>query len=182
MLNKLVTDSELNVELLACLQRPRTFDSNQWYNEILLLIETDATANQEIRIETGVSGITIPLLPSEAQDIMIPTTYWSWGDVTTIKLFKNLGLVGKIEITFPETLEGCLGMLNPDENDPTKFTMISSQNDPTDLANEISNVRSDLPYIQDGSVNTPLEKIVLSQTDIGEGVQLDAGTLWLVYE
>lgn len=142
MLNKLVTDSELNVELLACLQKPRTFD-NLWYNEILIYIVTDSTANQELRVNGGDLSTVYPLVSDEEQDLIIETPYWNYGGDTVITLYKNSVESGSITITFPQTLEGCVGMLNPDEEDDTHFTMVESATDSADIDNRVNTLDRD---------------------------------------
>lgn len=237
MVNKIVTDSSFNIELLVWLQEPRTYD-NSWTNSIVIHIDADATVSQYLHVNGGDAGThDYTVTPSSEQDIEIEDTYWNMGGDTVITLNKGGTPSDAITITFPDQIDS-LGMLNQDEEDDRHFIMTGSYNDPSDIAEDVENfkeetelkfndvddqldnkenkieagatlpqrgVRTDM-YVLLGSVGNPdeiyqhdgqswylvkafpllegdpLKKIEASTIDIGEGVQMEAGSMYLVYD
>lgn len=141
MLNKIVTDNNLDVQLLINLQSPRTFDETLlWENTIYVEIDADDTATQSLEVDGGTYGSTsYPITPGQVNTIEIDSIYWNYDGTTTVTLVKGGSNVASFDIIFPDAVDS-LGMLNQDESLFTQFTMSGSKSDTTDLANEVTSI------------------------------------------
>lgn len=142
MLNKIFTDNDFNIELLAWLQEPRTYDSS-WENTIVAVIDADDSNDQYLYVDSGLIGSnSYTITPNQINEIEIETLYWNMGDDTTITLYKGLDEYNTITITFPDEIDS-LGMINQDENNPNAFVMTGSYNDPSDLAESVERLEEE---------------------------------------
>lgn len=141
MLNKIVTDNNLDVQLLINLQSPRTFDETLiWENTIYVEIDADDTASQNLEVDGGTYGSTsYPITPGQVNTVEIDSIYWNYDGTTTVTLVKGGSNVASFDIIFPEAVDS-LGMLNQDESLFTQFTMSGSKSDTTDLVNEVTSI------------------------------------------
>ena len=124
MLNKICVDADYNIELVIWLQDPRTFDYT-WDNSIVIHVNADDTANQELIVFDGEESTTISVTSGTEQDIDINGAYWNMGGDTTVSCYKNGTLAETLTFTFPDIIDA-VGMLNQDENDDYHFTMTGS--------------------------------------------------------
>ena len=149
MLNKIVTDNNLDVQLLINLQSPRTFDETLlWENTIYVEIDADDTATQSLEVDGGTYGSTsYPITPGQVNTIEIEDIYWNYDGTTTVTLAKGGSNVASFDIIFPEAVDS-LGMLNQDESLFTQFTMSGSKSDTTDLANEVTSISQTVETIE----------------------------------
>ena len=171
MLNKIVTDNNLDVQLLINLQSPRTFDETLlWDNTIYVEIDADDTATQSLEVDGGTYGSTsYPITPGQVNTIEIEDIYWNYDGVTTVSLVKGGSIVSDIGIRFPKTVDS-LGMLNQDESLTAQFVMSGSVSDTTDLANEVNSISTEVEQIsQDlsGKQNY-IDKDILVPTGSGQ--------------
>ena len=152
MINKIVTDSDLNVELVINLQEPRTFDDT-WANSIIIEINADDTASQELVVDAGSAGsTTYAITAGQLNEIEIELEYWNMGGTTSVTLSKAGFDYGDLSFAFPQVIDS-LGMLNQDENDNTKFSMTGSSNDPSDLSQRVSEVSAKVEEMETGKQN-----------------------------
>ena len=171
MLNKIVTDNNLDVQLLINLQSPRTFDETLlWDNSIYVEIDADDTATQSLEVDGGTYGSTsYPITPGQVNTIEIEDIYWNYDGTTTVTLVKGGSNVASFDIIFPEAVDS-LGMLNQDESLFTQFTMSGSKSDPSDMAKEIGDISTEVEQIsQDlsGKQNY-IDKDILVPTGSGQ--------------
>lgn len=171
MLNKIVTDNNLDVQLLINLQSPRTFDETLlWDNTIYVEIDADDTATQSLEVDGGTYGSTsYPITPGQVNTIEIEDIYWNYDGTTTVTLVKGGSNISTFDIIFPEAVDS-LGMLNQDESLFTQFTMSGSKSDPSDMAKEISDISHEVEQIsQDlsGKQNY-IDKDILVPTGSGQ--------------
>ena len=116
MENIIYTDADLNAFLLA--------NEEQTGNTIAVVIEADATANQELTITAGEATTTEAVTPSTKNRIEVPSMLWNFGDDTVITLSKGGTDVGTITIHFPAAIDTDAA-LNETETD-NEFTLQGS--------------------------------------------------------
>lgn len=116
MENIIYTDADLNAFLLA--------NEEQTGNTIAVVIEADATADQELTITAGEATTTETVTPSTKNRIEVPSMLWNFGDDTVITLSKGGTDVGTITIHFPAAIDTDAA-LNETETD-NEFTLQGS--------------------------------------------------------
>ena len=116
MENIIYTDADLNAFLLA--------NEEQTGNTIAVVIEADATADQELTITAGEATTTETVTPSTKNRIEVPSMLWNFGDDTVITLSKGGTDVGTITIHFPAAIDTDAS-LNETETD-NEFTLQGS--------------------------------------------------------
>ena len=154
MENIIYTDADLNAFLLA--------NEEQTGNTIAVVIEADATADQELTITAGDASTTETVTPSTKNRIEVPSMLWNFGDDTVITLSKGGTDAGTITIHFPGAIDSDAA-LNETETD-NEFTMQGSasvQEQIVSLQESVERVSAQtLAYILPTSV---------SQTGIADG-------------
>lgn len=116
MENIIYTDADLNAFLLA--------NEEQTGNTIAVVIEADATADQELTITVGEATTTETVTPSTKNRIEVPSMLWNFGDDTVITLSKGGTDAETITIHFPAAIDTDAA-LNETETD-NEFTMQGS--------------------------------------------------------
>lgn len=116
MENIIYTDADLNAFLLA--------NEEQTGNTIAVVIEADATADQELTITAGEATTTEAVTPSTKNRIEVPSMLWNFGDDTVITLSKGGTDAGTITIHFPAAIDTDAA-LNETETD-NEFTLQGS--------------------------------------------------------
>lgn len=116
MENIIYTDADLTAFLVA--------NEEQTGNTIEVVIECDATADQELTISAGVASKTEQLTPSTKNRIEVPSMLWNFGDDTVITLSKGGADAGTITIHFPAAIDTDAA-LNETETD-NEFTLQGS--------------------------------------------------------
>ena len=154
MENIIYTDADLNAFLLA--------NEEQTGNTIAVVIEADATADQELTITAGEATTTETVTPSTKNRIEVPSMLWNFGDDTVITLSKSGTDAGTITIHFPGAVDSDAA-LNETETD-NEFTLQGSasvQDQIVSLQESVERVSAQtLAYILPTSV---------SQTGISDG-------------
>lgn len=158
MLNKICVDADYNIELVIWLQDPRTFDYT-WDNSIVIHVNADDTANQELIVFDGEESTTISVTSGTEQDIDINGAYWNMGGDTTVSCYKNGTLAKTFTFTFPDIIDA-VGMLNQDENEDYHFTMTGSsaaveiiEEQVQQNTFEISEAKEDINYLYENKQN-----------------------------
>ena len=158
MLNKICVDADYNIELVIWLQDPRTFDYT-WDNSIVIHVNADDTANQELVVFDGEESTTISVTSGTEQDIDINGAYWNMGGDTTVSCYKNGTLAKTFTFTFPDIIDA-VGMLNQDENEDYHFTMTGSsaaveiiEEQVQQNTSEISEAKEDINYLYENKQN-----------------------------
>ena len=116
MKNIIYTDADLTAFLVA--------NEEQSGNTIAVVIEADASANQELTITAGDASTTETVTPSTKNRIEIPLMLWNFGDDTVITLSKGGTDAGTITIHFPGAVDSDAA-LNETETD-NEFTLQGS--------------------------------------------------------
>ena len=154
MENIIYTDADLNAFLLA--------NEEQTGNTIAVVIEADATADQELTITAGEVTTTEAVTPSTKNRIEVPSMLWNFGDDTVITLSKGGTDAETITIHFPAAIDTDAA-LNETETD-NEFTLQGSasvQDQIVSLQDSVERVSAQtLAYILPTSV---------SQTGISDG-------------
>ena len=97
MENIIYTDADLNAFLVA--------NEEQTGNTIAIVIECDATADQELTITAGDASMTKALTPGTKNRVEIPQMVWNFGDDTEITLSKGGTDAGTVTIHFPAAVD-----------------------------------------------------------------------------
>lgn len=156
MLNKICVDADYNIELIIWLQDPRTFDFT-WDNSIVMHVNADGTANQQLVVTYGEESATIPVTSGIEQDIVINGAYWNMGGDTTVACEKDGSTVETFTFTFPDVIDS-VGMLNQDENDDYHFTMTGSSTAPEVLEEQVKQNTEDVEQAKEDISDLYLNK------------------------
>lgn len=97
MENIIYTDAALNAFLVA--------NEEQTGNTIAIVIECDATSDQELTITAGDASTTEALTPGMKNRVEIPLMLWNFGDDTVITLSKGGTDAGTVTIHFPGAID-----------------------------------------------------------------------------
>ena len=116
MENIIYTDAALNAFLVA--------NEEQTGNTIAIVIECDATADQELTITAGDASTTEALTPGTKNRVEIPLMLWNFGDDTVITLSKGGTDAGTVTIHFPAAVDSDAA-INETETD-NEFTLQGS--------------------------------------------------------
>ena len=116
MENIIYTDADLNAFLVA--------NEEQTGNTIAIVIECDATADQELTITAGGASTTESLTPGTKNSVEIPLMLWNFGDDTVITLSKSGTDAGTVTIHFPAAVDSDAA-INETETD-NEFTLQGS--------------------------------------------------------
>lgn len=116
MENIIYTDAALNAFLVA--------NEEQTGNTIAIVIECDATVDQELTITAGDASTTAALTPGTKNRVEIPLMLWNFGDDTVITLSKGGTDAGTVTIHFPAAVDSDAA-INETETD-NEFTLQGS--------------------------------------------------------